>query len=86
MIEVALIYRPGPPRSDVECRIATSHDAESVRTVALAALHEARRAVDDWQSLNPQIAAIRQAEVDRLDAVLRQVVPGYAEASKKIAE
>ncbi|HEY3175786.1 MAG TPA: hypothetical protein VGK94_08510 [Candidatus Polarisedimenticolia bacterium] len=79
MVEAVLIYRPGAgdPSGGTECRIVSTQDPEGVRAVARAAVWEVRREAEGWRRLDRQIAAVREADASRLDAVLRELIPGF---------
>lgn len=73
-VAVALLYIP--PGGGGEFRIAMTTALEAVRVVGEVALAEAQQSVNFWHGLDPDLALMRQAEVDRLRRVLSLLLPG----------
>ena len=74
-VEVLLVYRPAGVGAEGEFRLARSADPAAIRATGEAAIAEMREAAGVWEGIDPNLTAIHQAEADRLERVLRLVMP-----------
>lgn len=74
-VAVVLLYRPGGADAHGEFRVAASSDIGAVRAVGEAVLREAEESVEFWAEVDPDFAAMRQTEVDRLRRILALLLP-----------
>jgi len=77
-VEVILMYRPSGFEGHGEFRLARTSASGAVVAVAQAAVAEARAAASLYDGLDPGLAGASRAEADRLEEVLRQIVPSYS--------
>ena len=76
-VEAVLLYRPSGFEGKGEFRLARTSASVAVMAVAVAAVKQARQAAALYRGLDPGLESATTAEVDRLERVLRQMIPGY---------
>ena len=74
-IEAVLVYRPSGFGAEAEIRLARSSEPAVLRRVAEAALAELRNLATDYRGIDEGLAAMRDAEVSRLETVIKMLIP-----------
>ena len=77
ILEAVLVYHPsglGPESAGIP--IAKTADRQAVRAVSRAVLRDVRRDVEMYRRIAPSLAAEREADLRRLEAVMEPVRSG----------
>lgn len=75
LVEAVLVYRPYGVRGDDPIPIGRTGDHRVLRIVRDRLLEEAVADARAWRKIDPGVAAMRAAEVERLAEILRFFVP-----------
>ena len=73
LIEAVLMYRPQAGGEGVP--LGRTGDARALRVLRVCLLKAARSEADFWTAVDPGVAALRQAEAERLTRVLDTLLP-----------
>ena len=77
-VEAVLLYQPSGFEAAGEFRLARTTRAAVLLALAQAAVTEAREQARLYSGLDPALAGASLAEADRLETVLRQILPAYS--------
>ena len=80
-VEAILIYRPSGFEVDGEFRLARTTAKAAILAVAKSAISEARQRVKLYEGLDPILADASRFDADRLESILRRMIPEYGEPS-----
>lgn len=76
-LEAIILYRPSGFEGTGEFRLARTSEAHALLAVAESAVAEARTAAGLYTGLDESLARAGHAEADRLETVLRQLIPDF---------
>jgi hypothetical protein len=75
LVQAVLTYRPCGVGSDDSVPIAGTDDPRVLRVLREILLESAVAEAEMWRTVDPGLAAMKQAEVQRLAEILRVILP-----------